>query len=212
MHVLFDNVTAVIVGTVVLILVIALQSDVRDATVERTVMYSTKKQTLSLADMLERDLINAGFGVLPGETGILWHSVDSVGGVVYTDRLEFRSVDPVGNPLEARYLISVAGSTELDGASVPLLQLTREVRSGGAWTPAGGSSPTLTAFSIDLLNDQNTPTDLAGARRLRVRFANAVLSGSHDSDAGRRRNRVLSQFHWAVTVEPPGLRQQSFQG
>ena len=199
----FDHLVAMLVtGVIVLMLVVTYQRAQQNS-VERAMTYVAKKQLFGLADMLERDLSNAGFGTTPGQAGITAHSTGE-GGV--TDTLAFWGSNAAGTPVEIRYVTSAVDSVTIEDETMPLFEIRRFERNGGAWVQAGGSTPTLTRFSVDLLNASSIPTNPAEARRVRVRFSNAVLPNV-GPDGYLQGYRLL---HWGITLTPANL--DDYQG
>lgn len=202
----FDHLMSVIIAAVVTLMLVTFQSSVQETTVGRTLLYSGKKATLELADILERDLANAGHQAPPGQTGIIVHTPATLSGVDVTQTIEFWT-DIAGAQGRVRYQLAGVDSVELEGTMVPLFQLSRSENFGAGWIPGGGSGPVLTGFRIDLRTDNNQPAaDLSAVRALRVRVATAIAPGVHRSGflSGMRILR------WGAVLRPPRL--QNFSG
>ena len=195
---IYDHLVAILVGSVIILLLFNVQQRTQKSSVERTMMYMAKMNTLDLASFLERDLMNAGFNTPPIETGILHH--DTIDGV--TDSLVFWGVGAGGTRARIAYGVSAVDSAVIAGETVPLFELRRYERQGANFVRVGGSAPTLTGFEITLLTSGNIPTDVSTARKLKIRLSNAVLpdfgDGTHLS--GYRR------LFWGITLSPPGLQ------
>lgn len=212
MILILDNLSATIVGMVVIAAMFALQVRVQESTVERTVLYQAKKQTLAFGEMLERDLDNAGFGVLPGEEGITGFDDDSSMGLTFTRELVFRSADPAGNPISIRYRAAVADTAEINGVPRPLLSVTREENDGAGWQMSGGTPANIADFDVDILNENNVNVARANARKVRVRFMTGLVKNRYGGPGSARQKRYLDELVWGMTIEPAGLRNQVFQG
>ena len=100
------------------------------------------------------------------------------------------------------------------GETVPLMIFKREEDSGTGFQVAGGSAVTLTDFDVDLLNTNNVGTEREVVRKLRVRFKNGLVARSNPwaDDQETIRKRSLDELMWGMTIEPPGLALQGFQG
>ncbi len=196
---IYDHLVAVIVGSVILLMLFNVSQRVQHSSVERTMLYMTKSNTLDLGSYLQRDLMNAGFDTSPVEHGILKHNTDAEG---LTDTLVFWGVGASGVRTRIAYGASVVDTALIDGKESPLYQVRRYERRGSQFVRNGGSTPTLTQFKVDLLTSGNTPTDISTARRLRLRLTNAVLP-DFESDTHLKGYRRL---HWGVTINPPGLQ------
>ena len=196
---IYDHLVAVLVGSVILLLLFNVQQRAQQASVERTMLYMTKSNTLDLGSYLKRDLMNAGFDTPPVETGILTHNTNADG---LTDTLVFWGVGASGARTRIAYGVSAVDTALINGQERPLFEVRRYERRGATFVRNGGSTPTLTQFKVDLLTSGNTPTDISTARRLRLRLTNAVLP-DFESEAHLQGYR---QLHWGVTLNPPGLQ------
>lgn len=213
MYFIFDNLTASIVGGIVLMMLFGIQSRIQSNTVESTIMYAAKNQTLQFAELLERDLSNAGYLSTPGDQSILRHATRNSGGTVTTDTLEFWGSDGNGLRTRVRYVLDKTSSATIDGETVQLYQVNRYENNIIGWKNAGASLPTLTEFRIDLLDSANNGVvDIADARKMRVRFEAAVVGGRLKDTGGNTESTFLRTLRWGVTLSPKGLALQSFQG
>lgn len=195
---IYDHLVAILVGGVIILLLFNVQQRTQQASVERTMMYMAKMNTLDLASFIERDLMNAGFNTPPVETGVLYHNTTDG----LTDSLIFWGVGAGAGRARIAYGVSAVDSATIEGETVPLYQLRRYERRGAAFVRVGGSASTLTDFEITLLTSGNIPTDISTARKMKVRLSNAVLPGFEDDNhlAGYRR------LFWGITLSPPGLQ------
>ncbi len=213
MHLIFDKLTATIVGGIVVLMLFTIQSRIQSNTVESTIMYGAKKQTLNFAEILERDLSNAGYLTVPGDEGILSHTNAVVGTRVQTMMLEFWGSDEAGARTRIRYRLEPSFTAHIDGTETQLYRLTREENKAGVWTPNGASMSTLSSFRVDLLDSGNNGVvNRIDARKLRVRFENAVVSQRMAERDGTDRGLYLKTLRWGITLSPQGLRMQAYQG
>ncbi len=199
MSVLFDHLTSVLVAGVIILLLVVVHMRSQQTSVERTMAYMGKKHLLELADLLERDLNNAGYGTTPGQAGITAHTTRTDG---QTDLLSFWGSDASGTQREIRYVLAETGSVTIDDETMPLFELQRSEKIAGVWTSMGGTTPTLTNFTVDLLNANNIPTtNLSEARRFRIRVSKAVMPDV-GPDEYLKGYRLL---HWGITLTPDNL-------
>lgn len=198
-----DRIVAVVISTAVVLMGFTVQQRAQQTSVGSTMLYVGKKQTLELADLLERDLANVGFGTSPTETAITAYTKDANN---LLQRLEFLGSDAAGNQIEVRYDVVFVDSVSIAGENIPLYELQRYERDTGAWVRNGGSPSTLTQFSVDLLDENNIPAAKENARRLRVRLENMVFPQVQVGDYMEAFRRV----HWGITLSPAGLR--GYQG
>ena len=202
MILLFDHVISIIIAGVVFLMLITFQGNVSGTTMGRTLLYQGKKHTLELADVLERDLVNAGYSTAPNENGILDHQTANLGGADVTRMFEFWT-DVAGTPARVRYELSLQEMVTLDGIEIPLFKLSRSENAGAGWVAAGGSAPTITDFDIGLRTDNNQPTvDLAAVRMLRIRLKNTIAPGI-EYRGFLSGMRVL---RWGIQIRPHNLR------
>ncbi len=213
MYFIFDNLTASIVGGIVLMMLFGIQSRIQSNTVESTIMYAAKNQTLQFAELLERDLSNAGYLSTPGDQAILRHATRNTSGEITTDTLEFWGSDGSGLRTRVRYVLEKTKTATIDGEFVQLYQVNRYENNMLAWKTAGASLPTLTEFRIDLLDSANNGVvSIADARKIRVRFEAAVVGGRLKDTGGNSESTFLRTLRWGVTLSPKGLALQSYQG
>ncbi len=203
-----DRILAMIIAAMVLLMGVTTQQRARQSSVESTLLYVGKKQTLELADMLERDLTNVGYQTTPDQDAITYYSLHDDD---MLDTLQFWGlrrdfVDGAAQQVEIRYLLVEADMVEIDETVVPLYQLKRFEHVGGIWQARGGSLPTITRLYLDLKNENNNPAPPDQATRIQVRLENAVVP---KLDPNRRLNGLRS-LHWSTTLSPPSIR--GYQG
>ncbi len=203
MLVLYDHIIALLIVGIIVLLLFNVQQRAQQSSIERTMMYNAKQQTLDLASFLERDLSNAGYQTPPIEDAILAHNINGDG---ITDTLQFWGVGASGDRARIAYSVSVVDTfkTKFRQAELvlPLYELRRYERRGANFVRVGGSAPTLTGFRVDLLDNGNNPADLETVQQFKVRFSNAVLP-DFNSDQYLKGYR---QLHWGITVGSPSLR------
>lgn len=178
----FDNITATLIGGIVMLMLVTMQMRMRQVNIEQTLLYNAKGQALSLGDWLQQDMGNAGGGVPIDEQFIEDYEIDAA--TENTKRFSFRrklqETDPTATLIT--YELIDGDTTVVEGDTLQLYQLQR--CEGTTTCPAGstsvnGQSPSrLTYFRIDLL-DENGGAWTAGtsnAYYLRVRFSVTSMS------------------------------------
>ena len=207
--VLIDRIVAMLISTILVLMGFSVQQRAQQTSMGNTMLYVGKKQTLELADMLERDLANVGFNTAPGQDAITAYAVQPNG---MLDSLIFWGIarDSLGSTarqVEVRYKLVRADSAHFGEGSVQLYALKRSQReSGGGWTSVGGSPETMTRFHLDLLGTSNTVVNADEARRIRVWLENAVMP---EANMGEMMDN-FRRLRWSVTLSPSNLR--DFQG
>lgn len=216
--VLLDRIVAMLITATLILMGLTVQSRAQKAATDSTMLYMAKTQTLELADMIEHDLSNVGYGTTPSEDAITTYSKQASS--TNLDTFEFwgiRRDSPTGTPqqVKVRYTLAFADSVTTTDGPVALYQLTRSELRGGTWEEVGGSAASLESFSIDLINETNTiVTNIDDARRIRVSMVNRVMpkvveSINEHMDGGYRPTFYQS-LHWRMTVTPTNIR--GYQG
>ena len=200
--ILIDRIVAVIISSVIVLMGFSVQQRAQQTSVGNTLLYVGKKQTLELADMLERDLANIGFEVAPDQDAI----TEFTPGEENLERLQFFGSDATGNQIEIRYDLVVVDTMEMGQEEVPLYELQRFENNGGVWEAAGGSASTLTRFYIDLLGETNLSVGKEDARRVKVWLENAVMP---EANMGQMME-TFRLLRWGATISPTNLR--DYQG
>jgi hypothetical protein len=207
---IFDKLTATIVAGFLFVMIVTLQLRVQSNSVEETLFYQSKKNTLSFAETLERDLANAGYRTTPGQdvitafTNVQYDSTD------VTTLFQFWGIAANGSRAEIRYVTTPTDSIAVAAGRVPAFRVDRFENTGGGWTNAGGSASTFVAFEIDTLDENGFETSLAETRRLRIKLSNAVAANTMAGEGNG--NRVAHQLRWGITLAPVGLSLQGYQG
>ena len=200
--ILIDRIVAVIISSIIVLMGFSVQQRATQTSVGSAMLYVGKKQTLELADMLERDLANVGFEIDPDQDAI----TDFIVGPDNLERLQFFGSDATGNQIEIRYDLAVVDTVEVGQEQVPLYELQRFEKNGALWQAAGGSPSTLTRFHVDLLSENNLSVGKEDARRIRVWLENAVMP---EATLGQLME-ALRLLRWSATISPTNLR--NYQG
>ena len=196
--VLIDRIVAVIVSAVLVLMGFTVQQRAQQTSVGSAMLYAGKKQTLELADLLERDLANVGFDIAPGQEAITDYSVTDDN----LERLQFFGSNATGNQIEIRYDLVSADSAQVGEETVALYALERYEKQDGVWQLAGGSPATLTRFYIDLLSEANSVVPRENTRRIRVWLENAVMPEANMGET----MQGFRLLRWSVTLNPTNLR------
>lgn len=189
MQFLLDNIAALLVFVTVAFTVAATQLRASSDTAEQTISYASKKQTLELADMLEKELALIGDGTAPNK------QIDSVtnNSDGETTSFVFWWNDGSGD-LEIEYKLVVVDSVSVRGETIARYRMDRYVNG----VIDGGSTSTLRHFRIDPLNASGNIVTPSAARLVRVRVVNTYPMGNLD-------DMFLGQTHWGITIHPMNL-------
>ncbi len=220
MQFLLDNLSSLLIGGVVFMIMLVTQMGAFGLNVEETAMYASRKQMSVFTSWLEQDLTLIGQN-LRTETSRLdapiQRSDSSLTAAEQSTALFQFSRDTLRTNdvgtldtirVFTRYrLVNVNTATIGEDSTVQVFGLTRgtqgqQVANGQAaldedeWLEQGGSPSTLTFFRIEMYGANGRPTTAsADAEFIRVRFS---ILPPHENPA-----RELRELHWGTTV---GLR------
>jgi hypothetical protein len=216
--VLLDRIVAMLITATIIIMGLTVQTRAQKASADSTMLYMAKTQTLQLADMIEHDLGNVGYGTTPDEDAITTYSKQP--GSENLDTFEFWGIRRdssagAAQQVKVRYTLTFADSVTTNDGPLALYQLTRSEQRSGSWVEVGSSTPSLESFSIDLLNETNTVvTDIDDARRVRVSMVNGIMpqivESINERMNGNYRPTFYQALHWRMTVTPTNIR--GYQG
>lgn len=187
---ILDNISSTLVYGILALLLAGMQLRMQRAAIEQSVVYMSKTQTLSFADLLEQDIKQIGSGV---EGDMIESITTSEAGL--TTGFTFNSTLDDGSPLVIGYALETADQIPTDDGYVTLYRLMRT--ENGA--QAGGSPATLRSFQIELLDEAGGAASEATARLVRVAFVNAYAIGDLD-------DYNLRQTYWGATLRPINLQ------
>lgn len=185
MQFIFDNLVALLIGTVVLLILLGLMTDWSTESMDRTRQHMTRESQRALAEMFERDILNVGANVPVGSPMILENSTgnfsfySAVNGTGVAKQIDYKLI-PVSQP---------------DGST--LYQIERWV--DGAYS--GGSSVYFRWFEVKLLDASNnavTTAPYTDARKVVVRFQ-SVLPYTSSIETERA---SLRHLNWESVYQP----------
>jgi hypothetical protein len=167
MQFFYDHLTAAVVGTIVLLMVVAVQFQGQTANVESGAFYMNRVQSLSFIEIMERDFPNIGSGVTPGVDPMIT-AYDWSGETRY---FEFWATVEAGDGATVELIRYEARPTEVDActrAGEECVEVHRLIHDGTDFRPTGRSQQTLAEFEIELLP---AGAALEEVREVRVRMA-----------------------------------------
>lgn len=201
---IFDNLNALIVGSMLFLMLLTVQRRVAEINLEQAVNYMVKRQSGDLVTWLEDDLLKLGRGVDWSNEVPFANPIDSAG-VTVGFMFFHDSTDAQGNPLRVyvRYRLRVVGSRMIRDELIPVYRLRREECVGndcpeGQWQASGQSPGLLSYFKIDLLDQDAQPipdpeNNATQVRNTRVRFTMATPFEV-------ARSQVLRQIYYGSTL------------
>lgn len=185
MNLLFDNLSASLLATAVLLALLGTQVRVQQANVEQVSAHAAKTKAISLGRWLEDDItsLGANFGNNLSRFAAPVHNADSVTTewTFYSDSIH---ADDTRTRHLTRYRLDAVDTVDVRGVARALYQLRRETATAAvvdsvaapvpeeAWAEDGRSVGTLSAFRIGLVERLGTATtDVERADYIRVEFA-----------------------------------------
>lgn len=182
MDVLVDHLSATVIGTTVLLVLLGIGLRMTETGTDQQVYETSQRMSQALAQQLEGDLLNVGYG-LPASTAPIESWTDST--FTFRRRSGEALTDPI---LTVEYRRVTTDSTVVDGAPRPVYTVERY--ENGVYS--GGSTALLSTFDIDVLGDSGTPpATLEDTRAIRVRFVMSFGSGDNHTENSSRYSRTF---------------------
>ncbi|WP_456424703.1 hypothetical protein [Rhodocaloribacter sp.] len=185
MIILFDNMSAALVGATVMLMLLSLQLKLSGMNLEQTSTYMVKNQASDLATWMEEDLLKLGENIDKTKEVPFTNPIDSAGVTIdYTfsrDSLDLSVTPPDTIRIDTRYRLNKTGTRIVDHEVIDVFRLVRSVRyDGGVWQNAGGSSSLIGFFKIEMLDRDAAPiadpvatatADPTAIHNTRIRFS-----------------------------------------
>ncbi len=196
MQFLFDNIVATIVGATVLLMMVATHHRNQLASAEATSYYMLQQQVLDFTSGLQRDMQNVSGAIdltekplSYGEDGGYVGSFSFMAQISPTDTTK-RQVTYRRKKVETR--------TRKDTGPRDYYQIERVV----AGSVTGGSIATITAWRIQVLNEEGNPATAVGdAKQIRIAF-----EAASPVDVEIRDGVTIRDTRWQSTFRPRMLR------
>jgi len=189
MQVVLDHLSAVIISSAVLLLILSTQFNAQRASAEQTIAYMAKKSTLEMVDYIEDELLLMG----DGTTDTIQDVTTNSDGM--TTAFSFWREDDAGVDMLVAYTLTERDSVEFKDGWVQLYQFNR-FENGVA---AGGGSSTLEHFEITMLTASGTVTTSAANTRL-LRLKAVIVYPYGDPE-----DSYLHRTFWGITLRPMNL-------
>ena len=190
----FDNLSATIIGGIVLLTVLFMQERQRDVSIDKVVSYAANKHSIELGSWLQEDMTNIGWQTPPSDNGLdSLATNDSIPELSKTFAFDGLHPHPDSTHLSALITYQLVPAmtpngqdyAEINGNSVPLWELQRVVNG----IVMGASVPLITHFSVEPLTTAGIPTTIDVARTLRIKFSMALS----------RDEAFIQEVHWGTT-------------
>ncbi len=187
MQFLFDNIVATIVGATVLLMMVATHHRNQLASAEATSYYMLQQQVLDFTSSLQRDMQNVSSAIdLTEKTDSTFSFMAQVSPTDTTKR----QVTYRRKKVETRY--------RKDTGNRDYYQIERLV----AGNVTGGSIGTITAWSVQVLNEEGNAAGTVGdARQIRI-----ALEAASPVDVETRDGVTIRDTRWQSTFRPRMLR------
>ena len=186
---ILDNIAALMVFVTVSFTIAVTQILATEEMVEQTIAYASKKQTLELADMLEKELALIGQGMPSNKriTDVVTNAQGETTSFIFW--WNNGSTD-----LEIEYRLIFVDSVTVKDETFALYRMDRYVND----VQEGGSMPTLRNFRLDPLNASGNIVNPSAAKLVRATVVNTYPLGDLDK-------MHIGQTHWGITIQPMNL-------
>ncbi len=202
MHVIYDNLIAVLISGFLLLILVQLNRSGNEARVDSTRYYAGRIQATAFTETLQRDFRNIGSGVDAAQTMIdafQWDSNDKY--------IEFYTTvgSGAGAPVEQiRYEVENAPdcqtrvSRNATPDPIPCFRVDRSVWDGTQFVKDGGSMDTLTEFEIELRDGNGTSVagNLDDTREITLQMVAMSPLGEE---------RIIKRMRWQTRFHPFNL-------
>lgn len=201
MFAIFDHLTALLVASIVVLMLITVKHRAAEASLEQTSMYVAKKHLLDFAEWVEDDLIQVGahFGKTDTRFTVpTQKDGNTVQFEFYRDSVNYAVSPPDTVHIETRYELVEADSVVLADSTVQLYQLRRTVRKDDgkgwtSWSSDGFSPPRLSYFEVSLF-DGNGQAVASEGNTAYLRVAFSLVPAFQVS------RQYINQLSWGTTI------------
>ena len=199
---IFDNIIAIMIAGVVILLLFTIQQRSTDFNLEQNVIYSAKAFSLDFADWLEKDLNLTGDNhentepkfILPTYAG---NNTSSI--TLFRDTVVFVASIPDTLAIETRYDLTSSSVITLPDTTIQLYELTRwerrELSGGGfdVWKDTGKGPEWISHFRVNTLNTQGQIVNNESQTAF-LQVAFTLVLPNIGSEA------YIREFNWASTI------------
>jgi len=183
MHLLFDNLTANIIGGTLILVMIAINIGIQKMGIERAVVHTAKEGLLSMAEIIEQDMYLMGQDLKSGEEPIISQTNTSI-------ELQYRKNPADVSPTVIKYERVFADSIITEQDTLLVYKLVRKENG----VDSGESLPYLTFVNFRLLDDNNNIVGSSDAKKVRVRLGMALPFRFTDG--------TVRELYWGSTFRP----------
>lgn len=190
MQLALDNLLAAIVGFTVAVILLSVQTDINDHSIERMRYYAARRSQAVFLQTLERDLHN-----VVSLNSVAMGPTDST--FSFTAQLDSTNTQTGTVAYRYKRVGTVSGT--------PIFRVIRSVTRGGVTTVEGGSLNAITGWTIQARSDDNVAVAApSGARQIYVWFSGVspLLSGA----GSQRLQTSVGTVNWEARYRPPALR------
>jgi hypothetical protein len=195
MQLLLDHLFAVVAGAILLLSVLFLRNERSEEVRDSTRYYVAKNYQTTLADMVQRDLLNLGTDMPPGQPMIIGWNPDSVS--------FYSAINGVGGPQLITYRRRPTGTT-LGGTQIYEIERFVGVGLGRQYT---GTGLLVSRFEIEFADEAGSPVPVADADLARiatVRIENVLPFDAREAGGGLHL-MTPHRNYWEATYRPPNL-------
>ncbi len=186
MILLLDHLSAVVIGSAIILILISMQMRSTEMGVEQSSGYMMKNQATDLATWMEEDLLQIGRNIDKEERVAFENPLTNSSGntsefVFYRDTIRYYLTTPDTLHIGTRYTLTPVDTRILNEDTLVVHRIDRFANvNGGAWNKTGSSVPYLSSFNVDMLDSDAQPivdpvaaatADPLAVRNTRIRFS-----------------------------------------
>lgn len=198
---IFDNITAVMIAGVVLLILFAIQQRSTDFNIEQNAIYSSKKFSIDFSEWIEKDLGLVGDNMDHGDVlfeQLLYENVNTKKFVFNRDSIDYSTSTIL--QIQTSYDLDSAGVLTLPDTTIQLYNLKRTERienGAGGWHPwhdTGIGPEWISHFRIDLADNR-------GRRVLATEDSTAFLNVAFTLAIPNLSTRsYINEYNWSTTI------------
>ena len=186
MILLLDNMSAIVVGGAIALVLISMQLRTTEMGIEQTSGYMMKNQATDLATWMEEDILDLGDNIdktkeVPFENP----TVDQYGNtsqfIFYRDTVDVTGSAPDTIRIGTRYTLTPVDTRVMENDTLIVHRIDRYANTNGShWKKTGSSVPYISVFRVDMLDKDAKPmtdpvasmtADPLAVRNTRIKFA-----------------------------------------
>ena len=207
MFILFDNLLAAIIASVIFLILISVNMRISEMGVDEVSNYMAKRYGTDLAEWMEEDLLRLGEGIEDFSEDTFENPIDSAN---MTKSFTFYRDSVSTGRLAIRYDLEYVAKGDVAGEEVNLFRVQRyEKLEGGAWKFTGGAVPLISYFEVDMLDRNAQPVSSPKSNRDRVRNTRIRFTVVTPFQTDRT---AIRKIHYGSTILIDHVKEEQISG